>query len=503
MVHLKVMNSIQTAYNEIPYPTTAYMETQIERLQLTGWLFGLDAPPARACRVLEIGCGDGGNLLPMAVRFAESQFVGIDLAPLPVAKGAKVVQDCGLTNVTLHAMDLMDLPAEWGQFDYIIAHGFYSWVPDFVREKLWQVLSSHLSPNGIAFTSYNALPGSRFRQISRDMMQFHLEQVAKQGEPPRSRRSLEVLEKVAENAKQGELWQMACSWEWQRLNDRVDSLLSHDELGSCYFPFYLHEVVGRATQAGLQYLGEGMFPELTSDRMEQVRNVFGQAAAEDVVVGEQYYDFLKGSAFRRTLLCRSGHALRRQPMYNALWKCWIRSPLRFKETAPDGGRKYIHMLTGKTISTNNQALIAMFEAMAQAYPRALPVADLMQQNAGLLPEAERQQCLENLLLLGLHFRVELQTGPFEHGWRKGGKPLASPLVRLQATQRDKVVNLEHVVVDVSEKPMPDFLQLLDGTRDYETLVQDAAQQFFAGDTHKAGPQVERWLTGLNALSLLL
>ena len=47
-------------------------------------------------------------------------------------------------------MNLLEFPAGLGEFDYIIAHGFYSWVPDFVRRKMWEVLAAHLSANGVA-----------------------------------------------------------------------------------------------------------------------------------------------------------------------------------------------------------------------------------------------------------------------------------------------------------------------------------------------------------------
>ena len=54
-------------YDEVPYPGRAFPQTHPDRLATMATLYGLDAAPPDACRVLELGCGDGGNLLPMAL----------------------------------------------------------------------------------------------------------------------------------------------------------------------------------------------------------------------------------------------------------------------------------------------------------------------------------------------------------------------------------------------------------------------------------------------------
>jgi hypothetical protein len=48
-------------------------------------LFGMQPADIEQCRVLEIGCGDGANLIPMALGLPGSEFVGIDLAASPIA----------------------------------------------------------------------------------------------------------------------------------------------------------------------------------------------------------------------------------------------------------------------------------------------------------------------------------------------------------------------------------------------------------------------------------
>ena len=59
-------------------------------------------------------------------------------------------------------------------FDYIIAHGVYSWVPDPVRDRILAICSESLSPNGVAYVSYNTYPGGHIRDMVREMMLFHV-----------------------------------------------------------------------------------------------------------------------------------------------------------------------------------------------------------------------------------------------------------------------------------------------------------------------------------------
>ena len=149
---------MQTDYDEVPYPSLSYAQTHPDRLATIATLLGLQPAPVTHCRVLELGCAGGGNLLPMAQGLPGSEFVGLDVSEAQITAGQTLRQALGLNNLTLTQMDILDVPAGLGQFDYIIAHGIYSWVPPQVRDKVLQVCQDHLAPQGVAYVSYNCYP---------------------------------------------------------------------------------------------------------------------------------------------------------------------------------------------------------------------------------------------------------------------------------------------------------------------------------------------------------
>ena len=112
-----------TSYDRVPYPGYAQPLTHPERLAATAVLFGMDPPAVEACRVLELGCGDGANLIPIAFSLPRCQAVGIDLAASAVRKGQAVADALALRNVTLRQMDVTQAPGRLEEFDYVIAHG--------------------------------------------------------------------------------------------------------------------------------------------------------------------------------------------------------------------------------------------------------------------------------------------------------------------------------------------------------------------------------------------
>src|SRR5262249_21258700 len=162
-----------TSYDEVPYTSHPFPQTHPDRLATVATLMGLRPAPVQRCRVLELGCVSGGNLIPMVATLPESRFVGLDLSLLQIESGRRQAEALGLKNVELLNRNLREVGPDLGQFDYVICHGVYSWVPPEIRDKILAICSQNLAPDGVAYVSYNTYPGWHMRGMIRDMMSYH------------------------------------------------------------------------------------------------------------------------------------------------------------------------------------------------------------------------------------------------------------------------------------------------------------------------------------------
>src|SRR5262245_53595780 len=167
-----------SSYEEVPYEGFALFLTHPNYLAALGRRFEVTTPPVETCRVLELGCARGDNLIPMAYSLPGARFVGIDLSPRQIAEGRAAIAELGLENIELREQSILDLGPDLGTFDFILAHGVYSWVPDPVREKMLRLCAETLAPNGLAHISYNTYPGWHMRSMIRDMMFFRARETA-------------------------------------------------------------------------------------------------------------------------------------------------------------------------------------------------------------------------------------------------------------------------------------------------------------------------------------
>src|SRR5271157_4765033 len=162
-----------TSYDEVAYPSFPISYTHPDRLATVATLLGMKPAPVEECRVLELGCSDGSNLLAMAVGLPHSEFVGVDFAGTAIARGCARAAEVGLKNLTLRRLDLLEMAPDYGRFDYIIVHGLYTWVPESVADQILAICKGSMAPHGVAYVSYNTLPGCYSREMVREIMLFH------------------------------------------------------------------------------------------------------------------------------------------------------------------------------------------------------------------------------------------------------------------------------------------------------------------------------------------
>src|SRR5204863_4852093 len=98
-----------TPYDKVLYPSYTRIQTHPDRLATIGMLLGMNPAPVEKCRMLELGCGNGSNIGPIAFGLPESEFVGVDLAALPIANANRMVDELGLRNLTFHNRSITDV----------------------------------------------------------------------------------------------------------------------------------------------------------------------------------------------------------------------------------------------------------------------------------------------------------------------------------------------------------------------------------------------------------
>ncbi|MDP6723029.1 MAG: class I SAM-dependent methyltransferase [Pirellulaceae bacterium] len=243
-----------TSYDQVPYPNRPQRTAHPRHLEAVATLFGMTPQPSPQCAVLELGSATGANLVAQAYDLSESDFLGVDFSEAQVAEGQKTVESLGLKNIELRHADIRDVDPTWGQFDYIICPGVYSWTPREIQDKIMAICQANLAPNGVAFVSYNVYPGWHLRTTIRDMMLYHVSHIEdRQGQIDQARAILEFLAaSCQEDAARGPMVRKELE-SVRRLND---AFFFHEYLEASNTPIYFHEFADRAHTKGLQYLGE-------------------------------------------------------------------------------------------------------------------------------------------------------------------------------------------------------------------------------------------------------
>lgn len=158
------------SYDAVDYDSEANPDAHPRAMASIARALGFPAAPPDDARVLEIGCGNGENLLAAATYLPAASFEGFDLAGRAIEDGTRQAEASGLSNVTLRKADIREeRAAGLGGYDYVVAHGLLSWVPGPVKDDLLALMRDALAPNGVGFVSFNALPGWELRRALRQL----------------------------------------------------------------------------------------------------------------------------------------------------------------------------------------------------------------------------------------------------------------------------------------------------------------------------------------------
>ena len=481
----------QDSYDEVPYLGQSFPQSHPDCLATLGRLFGLSPAPITRCRVLELGCGSGGNLIPVAYQIPDSEFIGVDRSRRQVEMANKTVQDLKLQNVRIEQADILEVDSGWGMFDYIICHGVYSWVPDAVQDRILNISSRNLAPQGIAYISYNTYPGWHMRETIRHMMLFHANQFSDSTQRIEQARALmDFLGRSVstENSLYGQLLQQ----ELTSIKQCRDSYLFHEYLEEVNAPIYFHQFAERAGKHGLQYLAEADFgamltrgfPTETAETLERI--------SQNIINAEQYMDFVRNRLFRQTLLCHEHLTLKRDLGPEDLTGLLVASAASPKTEVVNlsaGEEQSFRTPKGASLATDHALTKAGLIVLKKHWPRAIDLDTLLQESACLvsnlqpLTEAQLQQSRrvfsEHLLKCYAAGVVELHSWQAHFVTEPSDRPRISELAAYLLGQGQPVVNQRHQLVNL-DPPTLHLCRILDGTRERKALVAHMTELVEAG-----------------------
>jgi cyclopropane fatty-acyl-phospholipid synthase-like methyltransferase/methyltransferase-like protein len=498
---------LQASYDEFPYVSLAFPQSHPDRLATIGRLHGLAPAPVGECRVLEIGCAGGGNLIPMAAGLPRSRFLGIDFSAVQVRQGAADVAALGLPNIELAQADLRDFGEASGVFDYIIAHGVYSWVPADVQEKLLEVCSRQLAPGGIAYVNYNTLPGWNMRGIIRDAMRYHTRQFPDARTRVRqARATVDFMAQAMEGAQSP--YALMLRSEAEQLRREGDYYVLHDHLEEFNEALFFHQFAARAARHRLAFLAEADFRTMLLGGLPAQVSQTLERMAPDMLRHEQLTDFIRNRNFRQTLLVHDAAPIDRALTPERVSSLWVASAARASGGNNDSRSataEDFRMPDGSGLRTPHPISKAAMAVLAKHWPAPIPFSDLSAMAAarigltGDVDDAQRTTLASDMLKSFCAGAAELHALGPAFVIEPGARPLVSAVARLQAARGAHVTNMRHEMVGIDEDDRR-LLPLLDGSREHATI---AGQAFPGQPAPDASVALDKALARLARLALLV
>lgn len=466
-----VLNQNAATYDLIPYQSKPFSASHPALLNGLANLFGLEGVPLNKARVLELGCASGGNLIPLAYYYPGIELVGVDLSEIQVKEGQELIKTLGLEKqVSLHQMSITDIPESFGQFDYIICHGVYSWVPDFVQTGIHEVMQKHLSEQGLAYVSYNVYPGWKTLEIARDSMLFHTRNLPRNEDKVKNARNM--INFMQKNAKEGTMFKEIMSNAQELISKSQDYYIAHEFLEIHNSPCYFLEMVEKAEAHDLCYLTDcnisTVFPENWGT---EIRDELISASGQNQIVLEQYIDYMTNRQFRQSVFVKQDLKTK---ISRRLDTDKIKSLSFFvqvtKEAQPRADFPNHTHFTFKRSSdiyyrTDQEEIIAALDCLVELSGQAFHFDELVKRVKKKLGKKYDESLVPNLLqrLVILGFVLPYSTGPEINKIAQeiSNKPKIAEFNRLAADERKYIVNSNHEILAIDSIAMH-IIPLLDG-----------------------------------------
>lgn len=383
-------------YDELPYRCLPVEWTAPERLALASFLHGGPRPRLDTYRVLELGCGNGANLLPQAFYRRQATFVGVDAArtQIDVADDRRSV--LGLSNLEfIHANFLKADERLTGEFDFIVGHGIFSWVPLHIRDALLRLCARRLRRGGLLYLNYNTNPGWKLRGMVRDFLMAQTTGVT--GLVLRAQAAQEVASKVIAALPQGDhAYSRLMADEFRFVCENHVSYVAHEYLASVNQPYWRSDFMALMTLHGFVFVADADFNYSSGRLAEDVPS----RLLDEGIVGRAIEDTVDLLCYRQlhsAILTNRAFA-RRLPTAKELKTMFIASELTPCQPSTDGHATFQHP-SGYRVEVKERAVARAFETLGPHWPRALRIEVVF-------PEV--RAVMEDLLLLHRNGLIELR-----------------------------------------------------------------------------------------------
>jgi SAM-dependent methyltransferase len=446
-----MQDMLRERYDMVPYRHGAIPVSHPARIGAIGRIHGLNCALPDRCRLLELGCAEGMNLLPLAERLPHSEFVGVDLSPVQIATGETARIACKLGNARLICADLREFVPEPESFDYIVAHGVYSWVSDEVKDRVLAICSRALRPDGLAYVSYNTLPGwSLLDGLRKVLLAEMTREKHPQAQLNRAREIIAALNHSVEGQPGVYAEQLR-----QALSDMLSKppeLLFHDELSFINDPRTFTEFTNHAAGHDLQYVAEAHYASMPFEHVPESMRTPLDKLDLDFIRRQQMMDVIFQRWLRNSLLCHSRVLVKRDPDPQVVRNCALGSRLKPVEArvnlAPGAAMRFADS-NHQTIDFHQPAEKAMLAVLSQAIPARIPFKQAIGAANRLLAQVNQppigdpgEICALLLRLFTLDTLDLVLTG--EGDWlRTSNPPAPGALMRYQARNALPVINRWH------------------------------------------------------------
>jgi Predicted methyltransferase regulatory domain/Methyltransferase domain len=311
LLGMRSMNWTSGYVADIGYTADFYRETAPSHMAFAALTIGRS--PGRALhpkRMLELGSGQGFGLSLLAAANPDIAFEGYDFNPEHVANTSRLIEGAALANVTVLEIGFEEAAANGGDndLDVIALHGIFSWVARPVQDAIVAITRQRLQPNGLAYISYNCMPGwAPLAPIRQVMVEV------KRRNPGRSERQLALALDLITKLRRGNAAYFAANPAAGQHLDAMLKLdhvyLAHEYLDGHWDLFQFSEVAARMSEAKLSYLASATIPENLDQYAvpENLQPLLAQT--DDPMLKETIRDFAANKRFRRDLFARGSATL--------------------------------------------------------------------------------------------------------------------------------------------------------------------------------------------------